>query len=339
MKRWGLGHGYLLDGNGVIVLWSNIIQHICKKTIIVLPSKATNPLHVSLAHRVIDYIRTEGLRAGHHLTEQSLEQVLGTSRSPIRGALGYLASRGIVEARPPRRGLFLAHDSGALGAIEDTLPTPDDDSAYLALARDKLEGRLPAVLSETEAMRRYGLTRERIRRVFARAANEGWIEQRASKGWSFLPMIDGPESCEESYALRTLLEPAALLMPGFTVDEDVLRRIRAQQEHLADGGYRTASHAEMVQANATFHEGLASLSGNRFIEQTIMRQNQLRRLLEYRETADRERVQRQCLEHLTILDLLEQGQRERAAQRLTQHLSEASYDKVAQLRKALAATS
>lgn len=282
---------------------------------------------------MIDHIRTERFQAGHHLTEQSLEQVLGTSRSPIRGALSYLAQQGIVAPRPPRRGLFLTRDASALGAIEDTLPLPDDDSAYLALARDKLEGRLPMVVSETQAMRRYGLTRERIRRVFSRAANEGWIEQRASKGWSFLPMIDGPESCAESYALRLLLEPAALRMPDLNLDADILRRIRIQQTDLANGGYLTASHSEMVQANATFHEGLASLSGNRFIEQTIMRQNQLRRLLEYRETADRERVRRQCLEHLAILDLLEQGQADQAAQRLAQHLDKAGQDKVAQLRK------
>lgn len=299
-----------------------------------LTGKPLNPLHVTLAHRVIEHIRTERFPAGHHLTEQSLEQVLGTSRSPIRGALNYLAQTGVVEPRPPRRGLFLACDAAALSAIEDELPTPEEDSAYLALARDRLEGRLPDVLSETEAMRRYSLTRERMRRLFARAANEGWIEQRASKGWSFLPMIDGPQSCEESYALRILIEPAAMMMPTFSIDSDVLRRIRTQQEDLVNGGYRTASHAEMVQANATFHEGLASLSGNRFIQQTVMRQNQLRRLLEYRETANRERVRHQCLEHLAILDLLEQGERSQAADRLTEHLRKASRDKVAQLRKA-----
>lgn len=304
-----------------------------------LIEKSANPLHVALAHRVIEHICTERFQAGHHLTEQSLEQVLGTSRSPVRGALGYLARKGIVKPNPPKRGLFLAYDAADLSAMQNRLPTADEDSVYMALARDKLEGRLPAVLSETEAMRRYSLTRERMRRVLARAANEGWVEQRASKGWSFLPMIDGPESCEESYALRVLLEPAAMLMPGFTINSEVLRRIRTQQEDLINDGYKTASQAEMVQANATFHEGLASLSGNRFIEQTIMRQNQLRRLLEFHETADRERVRRQCQEHLAILDLLERGERRQAAELLAEHLRKAGQDKAAQLRRNQARTS
>lgn len=297
-----------------------------------LLEKSFNPLHVTLAHRVIEHICTERFPMGHHLTEQSLEHVLGASRSPIRGALSYLEKQGIVEPRPPRRGLFLAHDAAALSALQSDLPSADEDIAYQALAQDKLEGRLPAVLSETEAMRRYSLTRERMRRVLARAANEGWIEQRASKGWSFLPMIDGPQTCDESYALRIVLEPAAMLMPSFSIDSGTLRRIRTQQQDLVDGGYKTASHAEMVQANATFHESLASLSGNRFVEQTIRRQNQLRRLLEFRETADRQRVRRQCQEHLAILDLLERGERHEAAQLLTQHLTKAGHDKVTQLR-------
>ncbi|MBP6019090.1 MAG: GntR family transcriptional regulator [Burkholderiaceae bacterium] len=293
-----------------------------------------NSLHVTLAHRLIEHIRTERLPAGHHLTEQSLEAALGTSRSPIRGALAYLAQKGIVAPQPPRRGLYLTRDAADLGVVDSELTTTTEEQAYLALASDKLAGLLPAVLSENEAMRRYSLTRERMRRVLARAANEGWIEQRASKGWSFLPMIDGPQACQESYDLRLALEPTAMLMPSFAIDSDVLRRIRTQQQSLASGGYRTAGHVEMFQANATFHEALAGLSGNRFIVQTIIRQNQLRRLLEYRETDDRERVRRQCEEHLAILDLLERGERGEAARLLTEHLGNASHEKVLQLSKA-----
>ena len=90
---------------------------------------------------------------------------------------------------------------------------------------------------------------------------------------------------------------------------------------------------EMYQANATFHEALASLSGNRFIAQTVTRQNQLRRLLEYQETLDRERIRRQCLEHLAILDLLEKGERAQASALLARHLGNASEEKVQQLQR------
>ncbi|MDP9095318.1 MAG: GntR family transcriptional regulator [Pseudomonadota bacterium] len=287
-------------------------------------------LHVLLAHRVLDHIRAERLPAGHHLTEQSLEGVLGTSRSPIRGALAHLTERGVLMARPPRRGLFLVRDGTTLDVPESEEAT--EERGYLALARDRLAGELPVILTEKAAMARYGLTRERVRRILGRAAQEGWIEPRASKGWSFLPMIDGPEAYAESYALRAMLEPAALMMPKFRADPAVIQRLQGQQFALADGGYRTAGRVELFQANATFHEALAGLSGNRFITQVIARQNQLRRLLEYRLSSDdRARVGRQCEEHLAILSLIEHGKRAEAAQLLGEHLRNAGVDKVRQL--------
>ncbi len=286
-------------------------------------------LHVLLANRLLDHIRAERLLAGHHLTEQSLEGVLGTSRSPVRGALAHLAERGIVAPRPPRRGLFLTQDAAALEEAEGEAAS--EEEGYLALARDRLAGRLPAILTEQAAMRRYGLTRERVRRVLGRAAQEGWTRPRASKGWSFLPMIDGPAACAESYALRAALEPAAMLMPSFRIDSAVLQRLRRQQGALAEGGYRSAGRVELFQANSTFHEALAELSGNRFVAQVIARQNQLRRLLEYGLSDYRERVGRQCEEHLAILDLLERGERGEAARLLTEHLEAAGRAKVAQL--------
>lgn len=292
-----------------------------------------NSLHITLAHRVIDYVRAENLQAGHHMTEQSLEVALGASRSPIRSALAYLKEMHVLGPREGKRGLYLLKSADELGELDEQLNVSSEEQVYLSLARDKMAGQWGAVVTENELMRRYDLTRDRARRVLARAANEGWMEQRPSKGWSFLPMIDGPQSCEESYALRQVLEPTAMLMPGFAIDSDVLKRVRNQQQALADGGYMHAGHAEMYSANANFHEALASLSGNRFVVQTIIRQNQLRRLLEYQATVDRERIRRQCLEHLAILDLLEQGEREQAAQLLAKHLGNASAEKVAQLRR------
>ena len=290
-------------------------------------------LHALLANRVIAHVRRERFPAGHHLTEQSLETVLGTSRSPVRGALARLAEMGIVETRPPSRGYFLALGADSITAGSDDHVLADDE-AYLALARDRLSGALKPVVTEVDLMRRYGLTRQHVGRLLDRIANEGWIERRASKGWSFLPMIDGPHAYAESYELRRLLEPSAMMLPTFAIESSVLRRLRQQQEALVDDGYATASHVELFVANASFHEALATLSGNRFVHQTIVRQNQLRRLIEYREIDDRFRVRRQCEEHLAIVALLERGERAQAAVLLERHLASASSEKVALLVRA-----
>ncbi|NPD70426.1 GntR family transcriptional regulator (plasmid) [Lichenicola cladoniae] len=288
-------------------------------------------LHTLLANRVIAYVRRERFPVGHHLTEQSLERVLGTSRSPVRGALAHLAEMGIVETRPPLRGYFLARAAESIAAGSDDHAFAADDEAYLALARDRLLGELKPVVTEVDLMRRYGLTRQRVGRLLDRIANEGWIERRTSKGWSFQPMIDGPRSYAESYELRRLLEPSAMMLSTFVIDSVLLRRLRQQQEALVSEGYASASHVELFVANATFHETLATLSGNRFIHQTIVRQNQLRRLIEYKEIDDRSRVRRQCEEHVAIIALLERGERAQAAILLEQHLANASLEKVALL--------
>ncbi|MFS2042279.1 hypothetical protein [Agrobacterium tumefaciens] len=65
------------------------------------------------------------------------------------------------------------------------------------------------------------------------------------------------------------------------------------------------------------------MSGNRFLLGTIERQNQLRRLVEYRQTLNREQVRGQNNEHLDILDTLEKGLRFEASQILAHHLGNA----------------
>lgn len=104
---------------------------------------------------------------------------------------------------------------------------------------------------------------------------------------------------------------------------------------MAEDGWQSAGHAELYAANAAFHEALAGLSGNRFVVQTIIRQNQLRRLVEYKEIDDRARVRRQCEEHLAIIGLLERGERTAAAVLLAEHLTNAGREKVAMLKEAL----
>ena len=146
-------------------------------------------------------------------------------------------------------------------------------------------------------------------------------------------MIDGPEAYRESYELRRLVEPAAMRLPGFALDSRVLARLREQQQALVEGGYASASHVELFVVNATFHEALAGLSNNRFVVQTVVRQNQLRRLVEYREIDDRARVRRQCEEHVAIVSLLQRGERGEAAALLARHIGDACEEKVRALAK------
>lgn len=286
--------------------------------------RTPNSLHVQLARQILVHVRSSGFEPGHHLTEQALQNVLGTSRAPIRAALSVLAERGHLE-KLPNRGFFLRN-----GPTEDlgaAIADETDDAVYFQIVDDRLAGALPEAITENEAMRRYDLSRSRLRRIFDRISREGWIQRRDGHGWQFLPVIDSVEAYRENYELREMLEPQGFSSSTFRVDQYLLEGLRLKQEFIRDSGWRTLGQVELVETNAQFHEGLAAMSGNRFLMQAITRQNQLRRLVEYRQVTDRDRVRQQVREHLQIVATLLDGDRKAAADLLRKHLVNARISK------------
>ncbi|MEW9617945.1 GntR family transcriptional regulator [Shinella sp. S4-D37] len=285
-----------------------------------------NELHRSLADRIVRHIRTSAMERGQHLTEASLQTLFGTSRQPIRSALGILADQGIVE-QVPNKGFYL-RDPDRIAA--DPLPAAadtSDEATYLRIADDRLSRRLPDRVSETDLMRRYGVSRLALRRILTRISGEGWIERNEGRGWTFAVLIDSLEAYRECYDLRQAIEVHGIRSPTFRADPAVLADLRRRQEIVADGGWRRLSQMELFEANASFHEGLAALSGNRFLVNTVQKLNQLRRLVEYRQTLNAGQVRGQNAEHLAILDALEAGDAGRAADLMHDHLGKAKLRK------------
>jgi DNA-binding GntR family transcriptional regulator len=83
------------------------------------------------------------------------------------------------------------------------------------------------------------------------------------------------------------------------------------------------SSREVFQTDASFHELLASFSGNSFVLSSIRQQNRLRRLLEYQSYPDASRVRAWCLEHVSVIDALLDGNQHLAARHLSRHLENA----------------
>lgn len=285
-----------------------------------------NELHRSLADKIVRHIRTSAMERGQHLTEASLQSLFGTSRQPIRSALGILADQGVVE-RVPNKGFYL-RDPDRIAA--DPLPAANetsDEATYLRIAEDRLSRRLPDRVSETDLMRRYGVSRLGLRRILTRISGEGWIERNEGRGWTFAVLIDSVEAYRECYDLRQAIEVHGIRSPEFRADPAVLADLRRGQEIVADGGWRRLSQMELFEANSSFHEGLAALSGNRFLVNTVQKLNQLRRLIEYRQTLNAEQVRGQNAEHLAILDALDAGDTGRAADLMHDHLGRAKLRK------------
>ncbi|KAF1019570.1 MAG: hypothetical protein GAK30_03031 [Paracidovorax wautersii] len=139
--------------------------------------------------------------------------------------------------------------------------------------------------------------------------------------------MTSPAAYAQSYRFRVLIEPAGILEPTFRLDVNRIRVCREEQQALVDGAVYEVSPAQIFDANTRLHETIASCSGNAFILDSLRRLNRIRRLMEYRKAVDRDQALRRCKEHLTLVDLLLDGQLEQASDFMRVHLRDAAREK------------
>lgn len=278
-------------------------------------------LQLSTAAKLLALIRQHDMPSGEKLGEEMLAGQLGVSRTSVRGALRVLETRKIVEARP-RRGYRL-REAGRDIESDTELPTSRDETLYMQIARDRLAGHLPESFTETDLMRRYGVGRHLVLAALALLSEEGIVHRGQGREWRFRNILNSRRAREESYEFRSMLEPAALLLPTFRIAKPELARMRDLQNDLLASSGKGVSSREVFQTDASFHELLGSFSGNGFVLSSIRQQNRLRRLLEYQSYPNAERVRAWCLEHISVIDALLDGDQHLAARHLTKHLENA----------------
>ncbi|MGW2327557.1 FCD domain-containing protein [Streptomyces sp. NPDC001700] len=277
-------------------------------------------LTTSIATRLVDLMRHSGLDEGAHITEQWAADALDVSRTPVRKAMAFLTEVGIL-TRVPNRGFFLARGAATLTRRDLSEDTDVEQEAYFQIADDYVGGRFTGSFTAADISRRYRLTPRQADRVLVRMDGEDLVRRRAGgRGWEFQHVLTTVEAHDQSYRFRMIIEPAALLEPGFTVDTEAFARHRRQQEALLRGDILLLPRAELFQVNASFHEMLVGCSGNQFLLDAVRRQNRLRRLIEYRHQVDRSRLTHQAREHLRLLDLMEGGGIKEASAFLQGHL-------------------
>lgn len=273
----------------------------------------------TVAAGILEYVRKLDMSPGQRLTEQALADELGVSRSPIRKALQYLESAGVVGSSP-NRGFYLKQAVADLMRLDIPASEESDEALYMRVADERLRGVLPEEVTEVDLMERYDLSRLQVQRILNRMGREGLAERKPGRGWVFRPFLSTDTAYREGYRFRMIIEPAALLEPSFRIDKAAFDRVRRDQQAMLDGGIEKWPLSELFRAGSQFHETLVAASNNSFLLEAIRNVNQLRRLVEYRVNVDRQRQYRQCQEHLMLLDLIEGGDRVEASYKLRQHL-------------------
>lgn len=278
-----------------------------------------NALTTRLAMQAIELARRNGWEAGHHVTEQMIGEHFGVSRTPVRKALQFLEEMGVLRSER-NRGYFLEKSGKALQRIAPSAPPDSEEETYLRIGNDRLRGKLPDELGEAELMRRYEVSRTQAQRLLHRMFGEGLVSPKQGRGWAFEPVLDSLQAHNESYRFRITIECGALLEPGFKVNDAEFEVLRREQQAMLAGNILKFSRVQLFEIGSRFHETVVAWSGNRFFLDAIRRQNQLRRLIEYRAHLDRSRLTKQCQEHLELLDLVRDDDREPAAAFLRRHL-------------------
>ena len=290
-------------------------------------NKKPTDLQINLANQIVELVIKKAMPADSHLKESELAAHFGVSRSPIRGALKLLQKRKIVAARP-NHGFFLTQAGKSLSLDTLKLGQSGDEKLYEKIVYDRVMGRVGDLETEADLLRRYKTTRSQLNRTLTRLSREGIVERSQGYGWRFLPALDSEPARDESYAFRIVVEPAGLMESTFSFNHKSAQHARQRHKQLMKNADKKLSASDMFEINADFHEMLAEFSGNRFILQAVQQQNRLRRLLEYHGFHEPGRIRTSCREHLEILDALERGENEWAANLLKRHLSVASDMKI-----------
>jgi DNA-binding GntR family transcriptional regulator len=187
------------------------------------------------------------------------------------------------------------------------------------LREEILSDRLPpgTDLQEVALADSLGVSRGPIREALGRLSAEGLVTIRPRSGAVVRSLSRG--EFIEAYQVREALETFALKLavPKLTAeDEQTLHALIEQMMEQAQandvpGFFRT---------NATFHERLVEASGNRrLIDLHSQLAGQLGRY-RMRSLALRGNLQRSIAEHIEILDAAKQGDGERAANLLSEHI-------------------
>jgi DNA-binding GntR family transcriptional regulator len=277
-------------------------------------------LQADLARRILRHLKDENALPGHRLVELDMCRIFDVSRTPVRGALQFLAAEGILTSRAGR-GFVLAKLPGAIDENTDA-DGGEDRHLFDSLARARNTGKLPDQFSQQEIMRRFDVRLGTVITVLRQLAELGLVERRPGNGWAFA--ADAARVLNESYAFRRALEPQILLQPGFKLDRAWAEKTRGLLQKLRKKNWRPGDGIAFHAINADFHEQLARCCGNRTMLKAIARQNQLRDFLIGQWDYSMEQVHSAIDDHLEILAALEAGYADKAAALMLHHLTQSA---------------
>lgn len=277
-------------------------------------------------------IESGALGAGARLNETALAAQFGVSRAPARRALQELEREGLVE-KAEGRGYRVSGASGAgrRGRAPAAVEAGDDLRLSSLPSWQRIYGQVEEQIiariafadwrvNEAELARHHGVSRTVARDVVGRLQQCGLLRKDESARW-YAPALS-PGHIGEVYELRAILEPVALTQAAPGVPPAFLSAMRGHLEQ-AISEARTIGGETLDALEKEMHVALLGHCGNRTLLQAIgLHQSLLiaHRFLYRWTTPQLFETEPFLPEHLEIVERLEAGRPDEAAEALRRHL-------------------
>lgn len=279
----------------------------------------TRQSHLALARQILNVALESGMKRGDHLTEQAFSEACGVSRTPIRSAFKLMEINNILEWRQ-EEGYFFSAATGdqAAKALQDIEEA--EESLARRILSDRAERRIEEVQSVSALARRYGAPRNAVLLALKILSQDGIVTQLPGRAWAFQPMIDSQKSIDDSFDFRLLMEPQAILAPGFSLDIKRVGLLRVQIDDFLNADDDQITTGAFRRMDNEFHVLIAQCSGNRFVRGSLLVHHRLRKASRRGSSTPNFRLRQAMTEHLEILDSLECNQFDLAADQMVVHL-------------------
>lgn len=296
------------------------------------PRQQPAPHYVAIERALAEAIASGALATGTILTEQTVADLFGTSRTPVRTAFNQLQEAGAI-ARFDGRG-FVVGNGGAepkrirltrnmlgLAAEAPSEPKPATAERIERSFETNLANALPFGLfriNEQGAADYYGVSRNVIRELLSRFQYRGLVRKDLRSHWVIGPLT--ARDVAHFFTIRGKLEPLALMDGAPRTPPDEIARMRESID-AALGGRKALDPSRLQALEIDMHVNLLSRSANSHLLRMI-RQTQIALVVNhvFARFVGTIPFEVGLREHAMVLDFLKRGSHGAAAQCLEEHI-------------------
>lgn len=282
-------------------------------------SKRPSQRHVQLAQKILDVAAERGMTPGDRLAEQALASLCNVSRTPIRKALQILAGFDLVTA-DAEGGYVLSADPLVTARLDLTDEASSEGEIHGAILRDLAAGRISETQTIAALQRRYQVSRQTVQNALLKLSEENLAERGAGQQWLLKQFAVSADAAQQSFEFRLSLEPLALTQPGFRRDAAAIAALRQSMLALRAMGEAGFDRKLFERTDFDFHMLIARSAGNPFLAEALTNHHRRRRTAAQGGVTGTFRLMQSNEEHLQILEQVERGQMDLAADLLRVHI-------------------